>query len=319
MICVECTYSEIDELYSKYKSDYIRLTICPQCGKVADKYIEFDKVILFLDLLLLKPQAYRHVAYNEIEMEIIRKKAGKHNGAVSEAVPTGAETGAGIVSWSIGGYWHTYRNLFRFIIMSLLFEVYITWAYEEKKLTHSEPMAFILSQEIYTQYTFFILKLVSEVFCLNFVIQYIFHNWFSWGQTKSINLPANDQQSYSVVVLLTTVLTSSSLRLFPILMLIWPYDNSTDSSLYINLVGFFNTVEAVKIVTNKTYLLTILAMVIATVLQQIVSKLFLGAVVSTWSGMPFIQLLCSEYGEFLLKLHLYENLIYKSLENAVNI
>ena len=35
------------------------------CHKVVDKYIEFDPVIIFLDALLHKPQAYRHLLFND--------------------------------------------------------------------------------------------------------------------------------------------------------------------------------------------------------------------------------------------------------------
>ena len=35
-----------------------------KCGHVADKYIEYDPVVIFLDALLHKPQAYRHMLFN---------------------------------------------------------------------------------------------------------------------------------------------------------------------------------------------------------------------------------------------------------------
>ena len=34
------------------------------CGRLVDKYIEYDAVIVCLDALLLKVQAFRHVLYN---------------------------------------------------------------------------------------------------------------------------------------------------------------------------------------------------------------------------------------------------------------
>ena len=34
------------------------------CGKVVDKYIEYELVIIFLDAVLHKPQAYRHILFN---------------------------------------------------------------------------------------------------------------------------------------------------------------------------------------------------------------------------------------------------------------
>ncbi|KAG2218699.1 hypothetical protein INT45_003966 [Circinella minor] len=45
--CVECGASE-------------------KCNRFADKYIEHDFVIIFIDMLLLKPQVYRHLLFNRI-------------------------------------------------------------------------------------------------------------------------------------------------------------------------------------------------------------------------------------------------------------
>lgn len=34
----------------------VRLTQCPRCRRFADKYVEHDFVVLFIDLVLVKPQ-----------------------------------------------------------------------------------------------------------------------------------------------------------------------------------------------------------------------------------------------------------------------
>lgn len=47
---------------SKFKSKNtsgggdVRLTQCPRCKRFADKYVEHDFVVLFIDLVLVKPQ-----------------------------------------------------------------------------------------------------------------------------------------------------------------------------------------------------------------------------------------------------------------------
>lgn len=38
-----------------------------RCLNFADKYIEFDHVILFLDMVLHKPQVYRHLLFNRLK------------------------------------------------------------------------------------------------------------------------------------------------------------------------------------------------------------------------------------------------------------
>lgn len=61
-ICIECSYP-VSHLYTSYsKADDhslgkgVRLTQCPRCEKFADKYVEHDFVVLFIDLVLIKPQ-----------------------------------------------------------------------------------------------------------------------------------------------------------------------------------------------------------------------------------------------------------------------
>ena len=61
-ICIECRYP-IPTLYTTYsKADDktlgkgVRLTQCPRCKRFADKYVEHDFVVLFIDLVLIKPQ-----------------------------------------------------------------------------------------------------------------------------------------------------------------------------------------------------------------------------------------------------------------------
>lgn len=61
-ICIECRYP-ISTLYTTYsKADDkalgkgVRLTQCPRCKRFADKYVEHDYVVQFIDLVLIKPQ-----------------------------------------------------------------------------------------------------------------------------------------------------------------------------------------------------------------------------------------------------------------------
>jgi hypothetical protein len=61
-ICIECSYP-VSHLYTSYsKADDralgkgVRLTQCPRCKRFADKYVEHDNVVLFIDLVLIKPQ-----------------------------------------------------------------------------------------------------------------------------------------------------------------------------------------------------------------------------------------------------------------------
>ncbi|RLN55663.1 hypothetical protein BBJ28_00008973 [Nothophytophthora sp. Chile5] len=63
LVCVECGAS-VPELVRDYGKGNLRLAICASCNSVADKYVEYETVLLFLEVLLLKPQVYRHVLCN---------------------------------------------------------------------------------------------------------------------------------------------------------------------------------------------------------------------------------------------------------------
>lgn len=61
-ICIECRYP-VKTLYTEYfgaddksSGHGVRLTVCKQCNKFCDKYVEHDFVVLFIDLVLIKPQ-----------------------------------------------------------------------------------------------------------------------------------------------------------------------------------------------------------------------------------------------------------------------
>lgn len=289
MICIECSNPNINSLYSKYKSDYIRLTICPRCGKIADKYIEFDNVILFIDLLLLKKQACRHLAYNITETELLKDPLTRID-SVDEAPHSRIHQLVDFVK--------RYHTILRLVVMIILFEVYLVWAYEEKNPHHSLAMSFVLSQKIHDQYMFFILKVIIEQFLLNFLIQ-TFYGVLGWGSVANTMLNSRFQSGYYNSVLLTTILVSYSIKLFPILMLIWPYDNTSISITIIDVVRLLNMIESLRIVTNQKYVVIGFILLFSTAIQLVVSRITLSVVVSYWSGFGFEALLRDEWTGFL--------------------
>lgn len=62
-ICIECRHP-VKTLWTKYSNaggdkssgHNIRLTVCKNCGRFCDKYVEHDYIVLFIDLVLIKPQ-----------------------------------------------------------------------------------------------------------------------------------------------------------------------------------------------------------------------------------------------------------------------
>lgn len=61
--CVNCGH-HVKELYKTYSPTIQKLTECEKCGKIADKLIEAESLVIIIDLILLSTQAQRHVLYN---------------------------------------------------------------------------------------------------------------------------------------------------------------------------------------------------------------------------------------------------------------
>ncbi|KAL4931280.1 sterol homeostasis protein ARV1 [Aspergillus undulatus] len=125
-ICIECSYP-VSHLYSAYSraddrslGKGVRLTQCPRCKRFADKYVEYDFVVIFIDLVLIKPQVYRHLLSNRLESD-----EHKFDPSIK-----------------------------RLGVLLLLFDVYLTWARIEK--SPSIETTFLLRAPIIVQYLFFL-------------------------------------------------------------------------------------------------------------------------------------------------------------------
>ncbi|OBA20619.1 hypothetical protein METBIDRAFT_44285 [Metschnikowia bicuspidata var. bicuspidata NRRL YB-4993] len=248
MICVECTNPEITCLHSEYKSKYVQLTVCPRCGNFADRYIEFDNVILFLDLVLLRPQAYRHVAFNVVEQTLF----------------AGAQP---------PGVFRRYRKLARFFLLSVLFEVYLKWAYEEKSTPHTLLKARVLAWLPVWQYSFFVCQQMAEK-TVFFSLVLVLFMWASGSaEVVNSNLQPPFRRAYYLCVLILTLLMSLAVKCLPILMLIWPYDNATVASMAVDVLSVFNTIEALHINTRCSYATTICIIAVSMLVLMVAKQL----------------------------------------------
>ncbi|XP_020587387.1 protein arv1 homolog isoform X2 [Phalaenopsis equestris] len=66
--CVNCG-RRVGRLFMQYSPGNIRLMKCDNCKAVADPYIECEFMIIFIDLILHKPKAFRHLLYNVLNLE----------------------------------------------------------------------------------------------------------------------------------------------------------------------------------------------------------------------------------------------------------
>eukprot|EP00842_Homolaphlyctis_polyrhiza_P003507 jgi/Hompol1/4157/HPOL_003502-RA len=65
-VCIECG-EVVKSLYTEYGRGNIKLLHCDACGKFADRYLEYDYVIIFIDMLLHKRPVYRHLLFNRLQ------------------------------------------------------------------------------------------------------------------------------------------------------------------------------------------------------------------------------------------------------------
>jgi hypothetical protein len=68
----------MDSLYSKISDQNIRLTRCRNCGLVVDKYVEFESTLVFIDIILLRTQAYRHILFNRYDSTLVEVAFTEH-------------------------------------------------------------------------------------------------------------------------------------------------------------------------------------------------------------------------------------------------
>ncbi|KAI1503821.1 Arv1-like family-domain-containing protein [Biscogniauxia marginata] len=204
----------------------IRLTVCKNCGRFCDKYVEHDFVVLFIDLVLIKPQVYRHLLHNTLMRER------------DQFDP----------------------SIIRLGVLLLLFDVYLTWARIEKQ-TIPMPGSSVASsadsaggsggtlgilsrQPIVLQYLFFYISSSTSTSC---------SCSRSRSRPRSRSCSCSSYHHYPRPNSVSTaLLVSSSTKLFPILMVVWDYDvPAAARSLGWAVVA--NNVEALEILLDCGY------------------------------------------------------------------
>lgn len=225
-ICVECRFP-VRTLYTEYSGagdkssgHGVRLTVCQNCGRFCDKYVEHDYVVLFIDLVLIKPQVYRHLLHNTFMREEDRFDP----------------------------------SIIRLGILLLLFDVYLTWARIEKQTSSSAATSYdtanflrLAQKPIVFQYLFFLILCAISTLAFHLSIRFLTSSPYS--PLVKLGLLPRYSRPNSVS---TALLVSSSTKLFPILMVIWEYDvPAAARSLGWAVVA--NNVEALKILLDCGY------------------------------------------------------------------
>ncbi|CUS22129.1 LAQU0S04e08856g1_1 [Lachancea quebecensis] len=278
MICINCC-CEVDCLYVEYSNNHIRLTDCAKCKEVVDRYVEFDSVLLFIDLLLLKPGAYRHLVYNSLELELSKYPEREYGPYERTWKQRSLYMLLRLRDWFV-----KFDKLNRVWILITAFEVYLTWVSEERNFTQlssNELIEFILSRSALSQYLCFAVYCIADFVLLCGLTHFFLVKWFKWGHNVK----------YSKYVVSYTILLSYGVKIFPFLMLIWPYDTLLSTNI-VKLVSNAYIIEALKVVTNLAYSNIIILFAVVFALRWISVKPLLCLLV-TKGDLP----LCGRYVE----------------------
>lgn len=157
MICIECT-EPVSSLYTEYSTDNIRLTACSKCNKFADKYIEHDGVLIFIDLLLLKKQAYRHLVFNVLTPDTSPSTTNDN----------------------------LHPRVRRLFLLITLFEVYLTWAQVEKG-PQTPLTRYLLGLPIITQYNYFLIICLTEAITWHVSVRVMARILLGWKRPNALS------------------------------------------------------------------------------------------------------------------------------------
>ncbi|KAF6240981.1 hypothetical protein HO173_000774 [Letharia columbiana] len=190
----------------------VRLTQCPRCKRFADKYVEHDFVVLFIDLVLVKPQVYRHLLFNRLSRDD------------DELDPSITRLGT----------------------LLLLFDVYLTWSHIESfppSLTASSP---IPTLPVLLQYAFYFFLCAFTTLSQHLTIRWLAIVWRLGATAKdehsneggpSVNSGGNTIAPFPAPPkkptpnsISTALFVSSCLSLFPILMDVWKYGDTSEAT-----------------------------------------------------------------------------------------
>ncbi|KAK8207525.1 Arv1-like family-domain-containing protein [Phyllosticta capitalensis] len=306
-ICIECRYP-LRTLYTTYsKADDralgkgVRLTQCPRCKRFGDKYVEHDFVVLFIDLVLIKPQVYRHLLFNRL---------GREDDRFDVSSPS------------------LDPSIIRLGILLLLFDVYLTWARIEKaspsssspldpssnpslnsslsspssSSNNNNPAPFLSTQPLVLQYMFFLGLCTAQTLAFHLPIRFLtpsapasLSSPPSGTTTPSHTLPSPPHPhptspspphpKYIPLIphhpfptpISTALLVSSCTKLFPLLLIIWDYDLPSSASA-VSWAVIVNNIAALEILMDCGYLRAGLLVGVAAAVRAVVGSAVLGSV-----------------------------------------
>jgi lipid intermediate transporter len=319
-ICITCC-TPVKHLYTTYsKADDrslgkgVRLTQCPHCKRFADKYVEHDFVVLFIDLVLIKPQVSR-LSCDFCSLKLSRFKVYRHLlfnrlGRADDKLDP---------------------SILRLGTLLLLFDVYLTWARIENTFSagpNTTTATNLNDAPILLQYLFFLTLNTLATFAHHVTVRLLVRIFLSRTsseiqidspKTEASNSPGK-QNTYddlagsaqakepkrtagpglaSPSAISTALLVSSCTKLFPILLVIWPeptseesHDNGLTQSFasrarsYVGWAVLLNNIEALLILLDCGYVAAMSLALAGTIARWMVERVVLGLAGLEGDGGP---------------------------------
>lgn len=294
-ICINCTHPT-PTLYTTTTSkagSTIRLTQCTQCKKFADKYVEHDYVVLFIDLVLVKREVLRHLLFNR-GLNGVDSTSGVAGGGAAATTTATASTAATAGAVRRPRRYGLDESIWRLGVLLVLFDVYITWARIEQTGSNATRLEERVGTGrtgssgawLPTQYLFFLTVNVLATLAQHCTVRGLAHLLLRQksGRSQQPVYPSSTSTDFSTAdkattttsgsAISTALLVSSCIKLFPILLVIWPTTGEDDTekpssssgnkkspfasraSSYITYFVLFNNIEALQVLLDLGYVLS---------------------------------------------------------------
>ncbi|MCJ1284504.1 sterol homeostasis protein [Xylographa opegraphella] len=256
----------------------VRLTQCPRCKRFADKYVEHDFVVLFIDLVLVKPQVGAFsvdsvgvfvdrnmtrseswgrdggsqglralfiilTAQSQVYRHLLFNRLGRDDDQFDvcilqlSSVPIQHVSNPSLTSALFK------PSIIRLGTLLLLFDVYITWSSIESLPLNLTASSAIPTLPILLQYAFYLILCTLTTLAQHLAIRTLAGTAFFSSTISSTSPtqphisgthaanPAGDDTTsdtgynHRPNAISTAILVSSCMKLFPILMVVWKYDD----------------------------------------------------------------------------------------------
>nr|POE87847.1 protein arv1 [Quercus suber] len=241
-ICIECRYP-VSTLYTTYsKADDkalgkgVRLTQCPRCKRFADKYVEHDFVVLFIDLVLIKPQpSILRLGILLLLFDVYLTWA-----RIEKATPTSPS-----LPLSPPPPLPPFPSRFSHSL-----------SVSNSTVPDENSSNFLASQPIILQYLFFLTLCTIETASFHIPIRYLLAIELPrpFKVSKDGNRVGGIIPHYPHPSLVSTaLLVSSFTKLFPLLLLVWQYDLPSSASA-VSWAVIINNIAALEILLDCGYI-----------------------------------------------------------------